>query len=880
MASEYCDIAFFIPACMVFPESSPGAADGAITVLATSTTSGTKKYKIVSVTTGAGGGGSGDFDYNTDGDPSGLFTGLTAGTYRIMARVSNSCGTTIDLTVTQATQYNLRFFNQYYDTQPAQVNLWRWEIHKQDYAGDPVQAQGTCSIVWGKQGDGDEDPFTAIISSSCNIDLLSETDEQYEELSTNYEREFIVKVFLNGSLYWYGYLLTGQGTEPYAQLRNYPVTVVAADMLQNLSEISFGNRSGEFPQTRITIMDAILMCLHQTDIELDVYEGIQLVVDGVSDSFDETSMAETVYFDPLVYFDDEAASCYDVLDSILRNFWSRIYQANGKWFIETVTQKGGGTMNYRTRDFQGEVTGAGYIETEPRLMIRKSSSPGPRLVFAEQTQERKLTETFGRITIIHDFGIKDQNNILVNGNFVNVDIDNGQLEGWQIDYTTAPFIGVEIVTTTDAGATYDSLKFTSTGVGITSTEIVTVDSTPIHLADPGLDYVIRISFEVLMGPFEPQVYTYFDYSVRMLDSDLPGDVYVLAEIDPDTGLRRIGSPGSGDLIDNEWIRVYVDDPNKWTKIQLETVVRQVGSFQSGDFQIRLRFGMNPTYDYATAAELENETTLNITSTQTFNNRRKIKGEGTQTGYVLLYELEVSDDTASYPEVIEPDDFGGSNNFKWILKKKVLDINVTPVFRETWFNTAIARNVKVEYLPDGDSPEEESSYPSIVETRIRHDKEVTIKHADIVGDQNYQVISRGWLSYEDGTPTGSDWKVRPSGGGGMTQKTLITQMGNAYRGQFAPTARRRKLSGQFDDRQCIPSLFNSFFEIRKGKIFLPYYLEVFTKEALADWQGLEVLAGSPITDSGIIDPANPAVPIEPPDPAAGRVHTAAFAVAFN
>lgn len=875
MATETCDIAFYLPSCTVVNETSPGAANGSITVFASGVTGSTKKYNIVPVGTNS------DFDYATQGQTSGTFSNLVAGTYTVSARSSSSCMAAMPMTVGRDSSYSIRFTNQYYSLGPSNTRArWKFDILKRDYTGLSYNVPGRAFVTWGEQGS--EDPFQTIVPSRCTLELTSRTDEEFLELYTTDEREFIVKLYKhNGSdwvLWWQGYILTGQYVAPYNLKTNYTVTIIAADMLENLKEIPFGNADGTFPLTRITIMEGILLALQRTDIELDVYEGIQLLITGVDTLWDETTAVELAYFDPAVYNQgDEPESCYEVLDSLLRCMWSRIYQGDGRWNIESITLKSGGEFNVRTRDFFGDQTGAGYTATSPRLAVRKASVPGPRLVFAEQTQMMKIAETYGSVTVVYNYSLEDENNILVKSDFVDIDIDNGQLDGWAIDDSTATLITSEIVTTTDGGESYSSLKFTSSGGGITYTETVVVTSDAVELADPGVNYTMRVSFEVFMEPYDPTVYTYFDYAVGMFDTDLPGDVYVLSTVDTDTGHRGIGAPGAGELISSKWNRVYVDNANAWTKVSFDTTVEQSGGFQSGDLQVSFRFGMNPTYDHVSQAALQAETTLNIISIQTFDNRRRVKGEGGQTGFILFYELEAGTAATSYPDVVRPTDYGGSNTFVWNLKRKIFDINVTPIFRETWFNAGTIRNVVVQYLPLGQQPEATGTTASVVNTNTKHNLDVNLRHGNMPEDsENYRNITKSWLSFSSGTAI-STWTPRNGGIGGGPQTSLQTQVATAYRGQY--NARRWKLSGTWDTQQVVPSFFNTFLEVRTGKVYLPTYLMVDTKDAKSDVEMIEVLAGAPITDTGIINPASPPVPIEPPPPEADRIHVDAFADAF-
>ena len=155
------------------------------------------------------------------------------------------------------------------------------------------------------------------------------------------------------------------------------------------------------------------------------------------------------------------------------------------------------------------------------------------------------------------------------------------------------------------------------------------------------------------------------------------------------------------------------------------------------------------------------------------------------------------------------------------------------------------------------------------------------------DPNYKHITKGWISLEDGTPTG-DWNLRSAGGGagGAAPKTLLDLVTAMYRGQY--TSRRRKLFGDMDAKDVFPDLGNTFYEVRSGKTFIAMSLTQNPRlRSLTDVELIEILSGGQVIDE--TDPDNGQIPggdIDPPEPPDGddpnpfRVHTAAFAAAFN
>lgn len=888
MAQTVCDIQFVLPACSTSAQTDTVTPDGAIAVLATASGVATIKYYLIAINAGGGGGGGGsDFDYDTQGQTSGVFSGLVYGSYRVIARNSNSCKAEADFTVALSDDltYGIRFTNRYYGFRengytPA---YWKIDIKNRNYSGPTEEVKMSFSVIQGVAGV--EDPFQTIFPSAVNVELLADTDGQFEELYTEDDREFMVVIYLHdGSdwdVWWVGYGVTGEYSAPYDTLNNTPITFRAADMLENLRQIPFGNENGDFPQVRMSIMDGILMALQRTDIELDIYEGIQYVIDGVSNTFDETSAVEEAYFDPLIYFNNgEAESCYDVLDSLLKCMSARLYQAEGRWNIESVTMKSGGTFNVRTRDFDGEETGAGYLETEPRLLVRKSGAPGERLVFQDRTQAHKIAQTYGNIDVIFDYGMKESNNILVASDFEDVDAANGQFVGWSFDdFNSFADITPSQVTVGEREKVLQ-LDFRQTGTGTHTIQGILAAQT-VELVAPVDPYVLNVSFDVRGFANNTDAYLYFDYRVYL---EVSGTKYYLqptfyGALDSTTVFTLNNQTPASD--DDGFIRKYIEH-DTWTTVELN-ITGFTASGQAGTLGIDYVVYSNGVFDVDTIddpAGLRDVVTTGA-AIQRHANRRRVHYTSGGADSIYQYELVPGDDADDSPNVVRPDDY--ASNSPWYYVWKLLS-RIPPVDQGTephitpWCQFIQFHNVVVKYLPDNTIPDESTTYSAIVNGQTRQDLEFIIRHADIPTDHNYQNISRGWLSFSDGTPTNGRWKLRPATAGPNTQRRpLIQRVSTHLRGQYI--ARRWKETGTFSTMRKVPSFFNTFYEVRTGKVFVPLYMRVDSKNASCDIEMIEVIQGTAIADSGVIDPVNPDIPIEPPPEEAGRIHVAAFATAF-
>jgi hypothetical protein len=90
--------------------------------------------------------------------------------------------------------YGSRYYNQYYDYDLNSINRtqWEWTILQDGYSGPLEQVNGRVYVTWGEKSV--HDPFKTIFPSSVQIEILSQTDEQFAEMYTNDERKYQVHI--------------------------------------------------------------------------------------------------------------------------------------------------------------------------------------------------------------------------------------------------------------------------------------------------------------------------------------------------------------------------------------------------------------------------------------------------------------------------------------------------------------------------------------------------------------------------------------------------------------------------------------------------------------------------------------------------------------
>lgn len=888
-----CNLLFNTPSCFAVNASAPGQPDGSIFVSALDGSSvATVRYSLNS-----------DFVYPF-GQSSGLFSGLVPGTYTVYARNSTTCRATIELTVGTVSAYAIRYRLDFHDLKSLPTlgsnRKWRLDIEDKEYSGSvsDLEGAGEDPVIVEWRGESSEDIFSDnVISSSLRVALNSRTDQEFIDFYTYDERRFRASLYLysGGSygLYWRGFLTPMLYSEPYVSKRNYDVNLIFTDGLADLKDVEFTDDSGNRPQDRIPIFNALNYIINKTNIALNFWETVNLYATGMTFGTDDSTL-EQAYIDPLNYRKEDGTNldCRTVLGYLLDFMGCRLYQSNGRWNIDLISEKTASSVATRKRtENYGLISGG---NESPRIMLRVAGAVPPKVTLAEQSGVMSIAQTYGTVRLRYKLGLEEINNLLPYGSFEAEDLDNGQFKGWQADLANNAdgYVGLERLTGDRSGyaffAQFNALDGTETGAAVTRYIELTSDS--VNMAAPegpaggGIGgaggpttpvtyYRIRISFDVYTRPIFENCYIAIDYMLRFTDTGH----YLQPGVNSEGA--RIFSTYTDALLEGKYNRTYIDSHLKWTTISFDCIVDDVD--MEGPLEFEFKISGNPIYDHATLASLRAVDTTELYVQQNLTRQRVINN--TFAAQHLEYRLRPGTDAESGVQIVRPTNYNGTTNaWVWELARSY-GVPGYPVdelvygypyqYYSQWLQNILIDNVHLGYLPGEAEPVEEvvvteTPYPGIKQTL-----EKELFHGDLEAgalDANYKFITRGYLTTSDGEPIVSGWKRR-----GVTEYYQISQLlGKMIRGQYQEM--RRKLSGTLDCPDTMPTLWNTLQEVRTGKVFQFMALTCYLRTNKADFEAIETLSGGDPLDESTNPGGTPGT-VEPP--VVTRVHSTDFSSDF-
>jgi len=787
-----CDLNFSGVPSVVNPTTDV-STDGEITVSAIS--SGSIRYSLT------------DQLYSAMTNTTGVFTGLTVGTYVVYVRDQYNCSRSISVTLIEDVIYSALYRLEYYDSIG---NHSKIEILQKDYSGSVTEVLcGDNPIEITLRGEN-EGIFTPIISSVAVVNLVSQTNFQFLDLFTQDDREYKVKFYKDdGAGYvekWVGFITPGLYQEQYVDPTNYYVSAEATDQLSTLKEIPFNDASGNTITGDLKLINIISIILAFTDLQLPIRDCISIYeIDQDNDVTTDSPLDQT-YIDAESYINgDDPLSCYDVLSNILLSFGARVFQWEGYWYLIPIDFFTG-TINYRTYDIAGNYVTFGSFNP---LVDIKNSTETDRAMWSQRSQVLEVRPAVGKSTITYD--LKKVNFGVLNGGFENYSFDleparTGRdpfrliekitaYDGWSLvlngNTGSLPFKYSSFGNNSPSGAslysdsnnsTYGSDAFLQSG----ESQIVFTSS----------DW-IRVSFDFFAeGRGLLPKYLKFKFSFKLEDYYLQGDGSWTTDAD------------------YEWVEVVLQesDLNNWKTLEIKTTCPDVVGEVTSSYRWKLMHGaFNVTaWKFTSSANLQALATTTL-----------------QTGYITwvilsgavgqiqrYYRLDASTDSTSDPDRLRPSDYHGTTNkVVWNL------IDSREVDTASYGYARHFDNVTVEVLPQGNVAPEEVVVEIINSTRIKEVYETTLYNGDIVSTDlvNAENIYYNYYKYSDGTPTA--WWFRY--GVDESEQLLALLCKRVIEQHDAP---KFKLTGILKT-DVFFGFINSFLEESSSKYFIPMSMSI-------------------------------------------------------
>ena len=196
-------------------------------------------------------------------------------------------------------------------------------IYEKDYSGTSSEMKLAGANI--EYNGSDQNLYEPIMSSTLNVDIVSETDFQYIELYTADAKKYKVIVTIDSDTHWIGFLIPDLFSEPYT-CAPYITRIVATDGLKSLESIDWYVK-GVYSQASV-----ISFCLNQIELGRDIIEAINVYEENHNVTNNDSAINQT-FIDCDIY---KGLTFYEALEDILNLYGARIYQKAGQWWMVCI----------------------------------------------------------------------------------------------------------------------------------------------------------------------------------------------------------------------------------------------------------------------------------------------------------------------------------------------------------------------------------------------------------------------------------------------------------------------------------------------------------------------------------------------------------------
>lgn len=225
------------------------------------------------------------------------------------------------------TTSKLKYFLEYKNI----INdLYRCQISQKNFQGEASQIYGNLNIDKGSV----KDHLDPIRGTGLSLQLEASNLITLEDLYTEDEQEFSVKLYKNNKIYFVGYLKPDGVFQDYVR-NEWRLNLDCIDGLGSLKNLSFVKETGLFFVGKLSALDIIYNCLKRSGISLNINTSINVLYSGLISSNNLDILTKTfLNSDRFVKIDNNTImSCEDVLKSVLDIFCAVITQKDGEWYI-------------------------------------------------------------------------------------------------------------------------------------------------------------------------------------------------------------------------------------------------------------------------------------------------------------------------------------------------------------------------------------------------------------------------------------------------------------------------------------------------------------------------------------------------------------------
>lgn len=287
--------------------------------------------------------------------------------------------------------------------------------------GDPVQIESKSDNNY---------IFNQLYGSECTINLISNTSMKFVDLFNSNAFKFKITIWKEPEpdesqiVWWVGFVLPDEYSEPLDYYVNYEVSIRARDVLGGLKNANFLQDNGQKYVGKARVATVIAECLKKTKLNMFINFSVNLEEINFPGDIDPL---DHIYIGYEAFYLEKTPTCEYVLEQILQSFGARIIMNTGSWWVQRVS-----LFRSQHTVFAYDANGNyiyNFLYNPVKTYTGKYNTTNNRLFFTSKNGQLDINPAFKEFRIIQDLG--KRTSATNNGSFEFFDGKN--IPGWSVE---------------------------------------------------------------------------------------------------------------------------------------------------------------------------------------------------------------------------------------------------------------------------------------------------------------------------------------------------------------------------------------------------------------------------------------------------------------
>lgn len=213
--------------------------------------------------------------------------------------------------------------------------LYSVRIYQKGFTGTATEVSGYGVLKYGSV----KDNLEAIRGNGLDLSLNATTELTLEDLYTEEENSFSVKMYRKNVLLFDGFLKPDGVYQSFVQ-DEWVLSLSCVDGLGLLKDLAFVQSNGFHWAGKQRAIDVVYNCLNRTGLQMNINTSVNIYYDGLVPS-DNLDPLHEIYVSVERFIkndNDTIMDCNEVLSSVLNLFNAVICQISGQWYIYRPTE--------------------------------------------------------------------------------------------------------------------------------------------------------------------------------------------------------------------------------------------------------------------------------------------------------------------------------------------------------------------------------------------------------------------------------------------------------------------------------------------------------------------------------------------------------------